>query len=113
MTNKDLSLQIEQIEQQLSQFKSMINTQNHHQEADVSDLAMISTASPSVSKDIDTLQKTVSRLEKAVTDLTTKVDGLVTETTSSRSTLERMTDEVEDLKANKANKKDTEQQIAE
>lgn len=112
MSGKDLSQQIELIEAQLSQFKADVKTCKTR-EADVSDLAMISTASPDVSRDIDGLQKSGFRLERSLADLTEKVDGLSTSLTKALTTVDRVSKDVESLKTDKANKAEVQAAIDE
>jgi len=111
MSSKDLSAQIEQIEGQLSQFKAMVK--GVKRDANVSDLAMVGTEAPSVSKDIDSLQKSLFKLEKAHGDLTEKVDTLSSTVGSALTTLERVAKDVETLKSDKADKSDMQAAINE
>jgi len=112
MSSRAMSAQIEQIEAQLAEFKNMLKCgKSGKREADLSDLAMIDTASPNVSKDLDSFQKTLFVLERSLGELTDKVDQQATAMNTVHTTLDRLVKDVDELKSGKANKSEVEAAI--
>lgn len=94
---EDLSLQIEQLQQKLECIKTSKNTGKN-----LSDLNNISIASPSVSKDIDVLQKKVYALEDQIRLQNDQINQMMSSLLSLNTNMENVLTTVTDLNKNKA-----------
>jgi len=100
----DLTNKIEQMRFQLESIKANSKTNGKHS-ATISDLANISTASPSVSKDIDHLQKKVFALEEQYRIQNDQISQMMSTLLSLNSNMENVLSAVTELNQSKADTK--------
>jgi len=104
----DLTNQIEQMRQKLDSIKANSKNNSGKHSATVSDLSNISTASPSVNKDIDHLQKKVFALEENCRTQNDQITQMMSTLLSLNSNMENVLSAVTELNKNKADTKKVE-----
>jgi len=101
----DLSNEIEQMRQRLNEMDSA--TQSNHkrtqkQPATTSDLASVTTASPSVNRDIDMLQKKIFALEDRSKTQGEQIENIMSNVLSLSRNMEKVLNSVNELNTSKA-----------
>ena len=113
----DLQSQIEHMRQKLESIKSgassLSKTSTNKNPATISDLANVSTASPSVSKDIDNLQKEVFKLDEQFRTQNDQISQMMSTILSLNSNMENVLSAVKSLNQNKADTQKVETLVGE